>query len=178
MAPNYSITNVDTTGARVVVDLSCSWLTLTTTGKGNNRTMAEEEAVTNMIKDILKIIGRINRDNYDLPPPSVTEDQDPVKYLMYPSVSVAGHNSVTVTSNDYLCLQSEQYLNDIIIDFYLKYLQVGKWPDNNMLERTYIFSIYFYSRLTMKTSSTANIFGHCLSALQSLHLSRASMMRG
>ena len=124
--------------------------------------MAEEEAATNMIKDILKIIGRINRDNYDLPPPSVTEDQDPVKYLMYPSVSVAGHNSVTVTSNDYLCLQSEQYLNDIIIDFYLKYLQVGKWPDNNMLERTYIFSIYFYSRLTMKTSSTANICGHCL----------------
>ena len=162
MAPNYSITNVDTTGARVVVDLSCSWLTLTTTGKGNNRTMAEEKAATNMIKDILKIIGRINRDNYDLPPPSVTEDPDPVKYLMYPSVSVAGHNSVTVTSNDYLCLQSEQYLNDIIIDFYLKYLQVGKWPNNNMLERTYIFSIYFYSRLTMKTSSTANICGHCL----------------
>ena len=85
-----------------------------------------------------------------------------MKYLMYPSMSVAGHNSVTVTSNDYLCLQSEQYLNDIIIDFYLKYLQVGKWPDNNMLERTYIFSIYFYSRLTMKTSSTANICGHCL----------------
>ena len=157
VSPNYSITNVDTAGARVLVDVSCSWLTLTTLGKGNNRTLAEEEAATNMIKDILKIIGRMNRDNYDLPPPSIAKDAEPVKYLIYPSVSVAGHNSVTVTSNDYLCLQTEQYLNDVIIDFYLKYLQVGKWPDNKMLERTYIFSIYFYSRLTMKSSSSANI---------------------
>ena len=31
---------------------------------------------------------------------------------------------VSITNEDYNCLEAEQFLNDVIIDFYLKYLQV------------------------------------------------------
>ena len=155
--PNYLITKVDTEGVCVEVEVECSWLTLITRGREGNRSKAEEVAAEFMIKDIQKIISKMDRDNYDLPPPSVRKDSDPVKYLMYPSKSIPVTNSVTVTSNDFLCLQTEQYLNDVIIDFYLKYLQVGRWPDNKMLQNTYIFSIYFYNRLTMKSNLTAAI---------------------
>ena len=154
--PNYNISDVDTAGPLVQVTVQCSWLTLTSRGQGNNKSLAEEEAASNMIKNTLKIINKMNRDNFDIPPPTVEKDLEPVTLLRYPDTTGPGVTSVTVSSNDYLCLQSEQYLNDVIIDFYLKYLQVGRWPDNDMLKQTYIFSIYFYNRLTMKTSS-ANI---------------------
>ena len=36
-----------------------------------------------------------------------------------------GAANVTVTRKDYLCLRNEEFLNDVIIDFYLKYLQHG-----------------------------------------------------
>ena len=32
---------------------------------------------------------------------------------------------MTVTRKDYLCLRNEEFLNDVIIDFYLKWLQHG-----------------------------------------------------
>lgn len=38
---------------------------------------------------------------------------------------VGGAANVTVTRKDYLCLRNEEFLNDVIIDFYLKYLQHG-----------------------------------------------------
>ena len=38
---------------------------------------------------------------------------------------IGGAASVTVTRKDYLCLRNEEFLNDVIIDFYLKYLQHG-----------------------------------------------------
>ena len=155
--PNYNITKVDTEGICVVVEVECSWLTLMTKGVEGNRSKAEEVAADLMIKDILKIIGKMDRGSYDLPPPSVKKDSEPVRYLMYPSRTVSVTNSVAVTSNDYLCLQTEQYLNDVIIDFYLKFLQVGRWPDNKMLQNSYIFSIYFYNRLTMKSNTSAAI---------------------
>ena len=38
---------------------------------------------------------------------------------------IGGAANVTVTRKDYLCLRNEEFLNDVIIDFYLKYLQHG-----------------------------------------------------
>ena len=156
--PGYTIAKVDTEGVMVQVEVECSWLTLLTRGHGNTRAQAEEAAATAMIKDILKIIDKLNRDNYDVPPPSVRKESEPERYLMYPRPATTGGsivNSVTITSNDYLCLQTEQYLNDTIIDFYLKYLQAELWMDNQMLQKSHIFSIFFYNRLTMKTESKA-----------------------
>ena len=36
-----------------------------------------------------------------------------------------GAANVTVTRKDYLCLRNQEFLNDVIIDFYLKWLQHG-----------------------------------------------------
>ena len=54
-----------------------------------------------------------------------------------------------------MCLGEDQFLNDVIIDFYLKYLtlEVLSPSDRN---RTHVFSSYFYKRLTSPTCSTVN----------------------
>jgi len=76
------------------------------------------------------------------------EEDDETKYCCFPQ---GGAANVTVTRKDYLCLRNEEFLNDVIIDFYLKYLQHGFFiNDPAMQERTHIFSIYFYNRLTQK----------------------------
>jgi len=71
-----------------------------------------------------------------------------VKFCQYPP-DMAGN--VSVTNEDYNCLEAEQFLNDVIIDFYLKYLQHGKFSDIEAVkEKTHIFTTYFYKRLTTR----------------------------
>ena len=71
-----------------------------------------------------------------------------VKYCQYPP-DMAGN--VSVTNEDYNCLEAEQFLNDVIIDFYLKYLQHGKFTNiKEVMERTHMFTTYFYNRLTTR----------------------------
>ncbi|XP_063069671.1 uncharacterized protein LOC134460953 [Engraulis encrasicolus] len=69
--------------------------------------------------------------------------------------------ALTVTTEDLECLDSGQFLNDVIIDFYLKYLIVEKTP-SQLAERCHVFSSFFYKQLTRRdnanedsTSSTA-----------------------
>lgn len=65
--------------------------------------------------------------------------------LIYPP----GKGGIAINAEDYLCLAQDQFLNDVIIDFYLKYL----WTDvlaPQMQEKVYIFSSFFYKRLTTK----------------------------
>lgn len=45
------------------------------------------------------------------------------------------------------CLADGQYLNDIIIDFYLKYV-IEEIISESDRRRTHLFSSYFFSRLT------------------------------
>ena len=64
-------------------------------------------------------------------------------------------SQVTVTSDDYLCLEDESFLNDTMIEFYLRYLQ------NNVMsgadkDRTHFFSTYFYSTLTKRPQKLKN----------------------
>ena len=71
-----------------------------------------------------------------------------VKFCQYPP-DMAGN--VSVTNEDYNCLEAEQFLNDVIIDFYLKYLQHGKFSNiKEVMDRTHIFTTYFYKRLTTR----------------------------
>merc|ERR1719187_2512003 len=48
-------------------------------------------------------------------------EQAVVKYCQYPPDSPG---NVSITNEDYNCLEAEQFLNDVIIDFYLKYIQM------------------------------------------------------
>lgn len=80
------------------------------------------------------------------------EHDEPVQYLVYPGHGQAQDQAnVIITSRDYYCLQEEQFLNDVIIDFFLKYLQAGLFSTNHLMEKTYTFSISFYKRLAMNT---------------------------
>ena len=45
-----------------------------------------------------------------------------------------GAANVTVTRKDYLCLRNQEFLNDVIIDFYLKWLQHGFFINNPAMQ--------------------------------------------
>merc|ERR1719342_288274 len=59
--------------------------------------------------------------------------------------------SVTVTLEDYKTLAAGTFLNDVIIDFYLKYLQYSVFDEADK-NRAHIFTTFWFSRLTSKPS--------------------------
>lgn len=72
------------------------------------------------------------------------------RIALYPKLS----GGITINTEDYMCLGEDQFLNDVIIDFYLKYitLEILSSADQN---RTHVFSSYFYKRLTSPTAAAA-----------------------
>lgn len=70
------------------------------------------------------------------------------KILIYPQ----GKGGISINTEDYMCLAIDQYLNDVIIDFYLKYLLIEKLSEEQR-ERTHVFSTFFYKRLTTMTTA-------------------------
>jgi sentrin-specific protease 7 len=63
--------------------------------------------------------------------------------LIYPP----GRFGISINTDDYVCLGSDNYLNDVIIDFYLKYLHEDVLTEEQRA-KTHIFSQFFYKRLT------------------------------
>lgn len=70
--------------------------------------------------------------------------------LIYPP----GTGGISINTEDYMCLAIDQYLNDVIIDFYLKYL-LSEHLGDEQRERTHVFSTFFYKRLTTMTTRRA-----------------------
>ncbi|XP_063701082.1 uncharacterized protein LOC134831309 [Culicoides brevitarsis] len=64
--------------------------------------------------------------------------------LLYPK---EGKGRIPINTNDYACLAVDQYLNDVIIDFYIKYLMHERLTADQRA-RTHVFSCFFYKRLT------------------------------
>ncbi|CAL7933808.1 unnamed protein product [Xylocopa violacea] len=64
---------------------------------------------------------------------------------VYPPPPAKG--GIAINTEDYLCLGEDQFLNDVIIDFYLKYLTLEVLSESDQ-RRTHVFSSYFYKRLT------------------------------
>ncbi|KAH9518462.1 hypothetical protein Btru_016862 [Bulinus truncatus] len=69
-----------------------------------------------------------------------------VRLLQYPPPPLRG---IPITTEDLYCLIEGEFLNDVIIDFYLQYLYLEKLSPENR-ERTHIFSSFFYKRLTQR----------------------------
>ncbi|XP_054642050.1 sentrin-specific protease 7 isoform X2 [Dunckerocampus dactyliophorus] len=72
------------------------------------------------------------------------------RLVLFPPPPLKG--GITVTMEDLQCLDSRQYLNDVIIDFYLKYL-LHKSPQA-IAERSHIFSSFFYKQLTRRDNAS------------------------
>ncbi|XP_059349820.1 sentrin-specific protease 7 isoform X8 [Ammospiza nelsoni] len=65
--------------------------------------------------------------------------------IVYPPPPAKG--GLGVTREDLECLEYGEFLNDVIIDFYLKYLLLEKAP-KHVADSTHIFSSFFYKCLT------------------------------
>uniref|UniRef100_A0AAY4BI34 Ubiquitin-like protease family profile domain-containing protein n=1 Tax=Denticeps clupeoides TaxID=299321 RepID=A0AAY4BI34_9TELE len=72
------------------------------------------------------------------------------KLIQYPPPPSKG--GITVTTEDLECLKRGEFLNDVIIDFYLKFLLQEK-ASQEMKDRSHIFSSFFYKQLTRKDTS-------------------------
>ncbi|XP_071183213.1 sentrin-specific protease 6-like isoform X2 [Salvelinus alpinus] len=70
----------------------------------------------------------------------------PVKrIILYPPHPARG--GISVTNEDLHCLNEGEFLNDVIIDFYLKYLVSAMLKEEDA-NRSHMFSSFFYKRLT------------------------------
>lgn len=75
------------------------------------------------------------------------QETDNRRLFIYPQ----GRGGIAVNSSDYMCLATDVYLNDVIIDFYLQYLFHEILSDEQRA-KTHIFSQFFYTRLTTSTN--------------------------
>uniref|UniRef100_A0A674BJZ6 SUMO specific peptidase 6 n=1 Tax=Salmo trutta TaxID=8032 RepID=A0A674BJZ6_SALTR len=70
-----------------------------------------------------------------------------IKLMVYPPPPAKG--GISVTNEDLHCLNDGEFLNDVIIDFYLKYLVLEKLKKEDS-QRSHVFSSFFYKRLNQK----------------------------
>uniref|UniRef100_A0A3Q1ECY4 Sentrin-specific protease 6 n=1 Tax=Acanthochromis polyacanthus TaxID=80966 RepID=A0A3Q1ECY4_9TELE len=70
-----------------------------------------------------------------------------VKLMVYPPPPSKG--GITVTNEDLHCLNDGEFLNDVIIDFYLKYLVLENLKKEDA-QRIHVFSSFFYKRLNQR----------------------------
>ncbi|KAM6957997.1 sentrin-specific protease 7b [Tautogolabrus adspersus] len=69
------------------------------------------------------------------------------RLIQYPAAPCKGR--ISVSKEDLACLGSGEFLNDVIIDFYLKYLLL-EGVGGAVAERSHIFSSFFYKQLSRR----------------------------
>ncbi|XP_043962953.1 sentrin-specific protease 6 [Gambusia affinis] len=69
-----------------------------------------------------------------------------MKLMVYPPPPAKG--GISVTNEDLHCLNDGEFLNDVIIDFYLKYLVLERLKKD--AHRIHVFSSFFYKRLNQR----------------------------
>ncbi|XP_064303852.1 sentrin-specific protease 6 isoform X4 [Phalacrocorax carbo] len=75
------------------------------------------------------------------------------KLIVYPPPPAKG--GISVTNEDLHCLNEGEFLNDVIIDFYLKYLVLEKLKKEDA-DRIHVFSSFFYKRLNQRERRSIN----------------------
>ncbi|XP_031148601.1 sentrin-specific protease 7 isoform X1 [Sander lucioperca] len=75
------------------------------------------------------------------------------RLIQFPPPPLKG--GITVTMEDLQCLDSGHFLNDVIIDFYLKYLLQN--ASAAVAERTHVFSSFFYKQLTRRDNASEGV---------------------
>uniref|UniRef100_A0A8C2ZBQ4 Ubiquitin-like protease family profile domain-containing protein n=1 Tax=Cyclopterus lumpus TaxID=8103 RepID=A0A8C2ZBQ4_CYCLU len=69
------------------------------------------------------------------------------RLIQYPAAPCKGR--ITVTKEDLACLSGGEFLNDVIIDFYLKFLLL-EGVGGSVAERSHVFSSFFYKQLSRR----------------------------
>ncbi|KYN16263.1 Sentrin-specific protease 7 [Trachymyrmex cornetzi] len=90
-------------------------------------TIQEEKPSQNLVNDI-----------------DVGNDDTQIIVIYPPSPAKGG---IAINTEHYLCLAEDNFLNDVIIDFYLKYLTLEVLSEFDQ-QRTHVFNSFFYKRLT------------------------------
>uniref|UniRef100_G3PRV5 Ubiquitin-like protease family profile domain-containing protein n=1 Tax=Gasterosteus aculeatus TaxID=69293 RepID=G3PRV5_GASAC len=73
--------------------------------------------------------------------------QTRTRLIQYPAAPSKGR--ITVTKEDLACLSGGEFLNDVIIDFYLKFLLL-EGVGGAVAERSHVFSSFFYKQLSRR----------------------------
>lgn len=73
--------------------------------------------------------------------------ENPISSDVYYYCDRAGDHKITITSSDLKCLNEGEFLNDVILDFYLAWLKDHE-VDSVIAKRIHIFSTFFFSKLT------------------------------
>ena len=95
--------------------------------------------------------AKLNVEQNEISYGRVTKSLGPIKTMVvYPPSLKSG--GIPITNLDLACLDEGTYLNDIIIDFYLKFI-CETVMTKEQKDKTYIFNSYFYKRLTQKASN-------------------------
>ncbi|XP_041822541.1 sentrin-specific protease 7b isoform X2 [Chelmon rostratus] len=81
------------------------------------------------------------------------QQQLSTRLIQYPAAPCKGR--ITVTKEDLACLDSSKFLNDVIIDFYLKYLFL-EGVGGSVAERSHVFSSFFYKQLSRRRAAGEN----------------------
>ncbi|XP_031733887.1 sentrin-specific protease 7-like [Anarrhichthys ocellatus] len=76
--------------------------------------------------------------------------QLPTRLIQYPAAPSKGR--ITVTKEDLACLSGGEFLNDVIIDFYLKFLLL-EGVGGSVVERSHVFSSFFYKQLSRRRAA-------------------------
>ncbi|XP_056226671.1 sentrin-specific protease 7b isoform X2 [Seriola aureovittata] len=76
--------------------------------------------------------------------------QLPTRLIQYPAAPCRGR--ISVTKEDLACLDGGEFLNDVIIDFYLKYLLL-EGVGGAVAERSHVFSSFFYKQLSRRRAA-------------------------
>lgn len=133
--------NWDNKTTHIIADISVAKRQLPTSSKivvVNERWLLDSYAILKLIptEPYLWQPVKENPDNVE----EIVELNDTTIILAYPFNT---KGSITITVQSYKTLEIEKYLDDSIINFYLKYIE-NELLDDDMREKTYIFDTFFY----------------------------------
>jgi hypothetical protein len=80
---------------------------------------------------------------YNIVPKALSKVSNEPSYVTFPD---KGKDAIMVTEKDLTFLKPGEFLNDTIIDFYLKYLH--HHASKEIVDQVYIFNTFFYTRLS------------------------------